>query len=1033
MKIPKRIISAVMAVSMIVSSAGMNVRAYNENENLSCSTVMDDETDRGLDDDKEEEHQESGIREEESGLTSKERERESAIEKGVMNFVMQESESIRTPGEQNVVASLGADGEVIEKAVLQYRNLTTGQEFTADAVGISEDMVRFSMKYDSESQTGVYQLEAIRYQTDGNTYQVVLADLEMEVVYGVNTETETEPDDILVDQEMLEAVDANVVTMDESGNAISENSIEDVLNSAQEGMPSAFSAYKNDRGAKNLVVVLDPGHDSTHAGAVYNGCREHDLVLSIALYCREELQKYGGVTVYMTRETRDCPNGAGGVSSTDCNAKRVEFAAKKRADVYVSFHLNASTSASARGVGVYYPNSNYRSDIGKEGGELATAVYKKLSALGLPLWAGGKLIHNSEDNTTYPDGSLADYLGVIRRSKLAGFPAILIEHAFVSNIDDVNGFLNSEAKLKKLGVADASAIAEYYKLSMNGENDGPRIEWIQSRSSNTLRIQWNTVGDGVSYELYRSTEQDGTYSLAASVTGNTYDDVGLEEGVTYFYKVLAVYSNGKKSDFSPVYSGKTVLQPKIKSGVSQTGGKIKITWSAVEGAEKYELYRSEKPVGGYKKIKTSKKDTVYTDSKVETQKTYYYKVRARGGEKSGYSTFSDVFSAWAVKSTKISSVSSYTSKSLKVKWKKIAGAYAYRIQRSTSKNGKYKKIATVKSSNEYIDENVEKGKTYYYKVQTLNRVNKKNGVSDYSKAAGGSTIDGTSIVYVKSNKSGSMEIKWKKDSKAHGYRIKRSTKKNGTYQIIAEIEGSSKVKYVDKTVTAGKRYYYVVESMIRKKNVKNYGGNAKPVSAINLKKVSVQSMLVQGTGVQISWGKVSGANGYQIARSTEKNGKYTRIADIESGSITSYLDTEVELGKRYYYKIRAVRTGKYIGYGTYMTAMEKWVIAAPTNPYITINEQGQISLSWSPAAGAAGYDVLRSTQENGAYEVIASLSDAGVLTYTDTTAQPGITYYYKIASTGKSGTVTGRGEETMPVSKQISTSDDASGGKEVKQ
>ena len=1025
MKIPKRIISAIMAVSMIVSSAGMDVKAYDGNEDLSYPAVVDGGKDHELDVD--EKTEEDGLDEKQDGLAAGEDEQqESDIEKGVMNFIMQESESVQTAGEKNIGASLGTEGSQIEKAVLQYRNLTTGEELTAEAVGISEDMVRFSVKYDDESQTGVYQLDAILYQMGGKTYQVVLAELEMEVVYGVNTETETEPDDILVDQEMLDAVDANVVTMDENGNTVSENTVEDVLDSTYAGRASSFSISKNDRGAKNLVVVLDPGHDSTHAGAVYNGCLEHDLVLSIALYCRAELQKYNGVTVYMTRETRTCPNGGSAVDSVTCNAKRVEFAAKKRADVYVSFHLNASTSPSARGVGVYYPNSNYRSDIGKIGGDLATAVYKKLSALGLPLWAGGKLIHNSEDNTTYPDGSLADYLGVIRRSKLAGFPAILIEHAFVSNINDVNGFLNSEAKLKNLGIADAAGIAEYYKLSLKGEGNGPEIAWIQSRNSNKLRIQWNAVGEGMSYELYRSTEQEGTYSMVSSVTGNTYDDAGLEQGVTYYYKVRAVDANGKKTEFSPAYSGRTLVKPVIQSGVSQAGGKIKISWSAVEGASKYELYRSETPVGGYKKIKTSKKETTYTDSKVETQKTYYYKVRVRGGEKTGYSTFSDVFSAWAVKSTKISSVSSYTSTSLKVKWKKIAGAYAYRVQRSTSKNGRYKKIATVKSANEYIDETVEKGKTYYYKIQALNRVNKKYGVSDYSKAVGGSTIGGTSLIYVKSKSSGSMEVKWKKDSKASGYRLKRSTKKNGTYEVIAEIDGSTNVKYVDKTVTAGKRYYYAVETVIDKKGVKNYSGNSKAVSAVNLKKVTVNSMLVQGTGVQISWGKVSGANGYQITRSTEKSGKYTKIADISSGSVTSYTDDGVKQGARYYYKIRAVRTGKYAGYGSYITAMEKWVIAAPQNLGIQVNEQTQMKLSWNKAAGAAGYDVLRSTQENGVYEVIASLSGADTVTYTDMAAQPGVTYYYKVASIGKNGTVVGRGEETLPVSMKISTGDDLS-------
>ena len=75
--------------------------------------------------------------------------------------------------------------------------------------------------------------------------------------------------------------------------------------------------------AKNIVVVLDPGHDDTHAGARRNGLEEEDLTLKIAQYCKAELSQYNGVTVYMTRESGACANGGGAVTSTECNAKRV--------------------------------------------------------------------------------------------------------------------------------------------------------------------------------------------------------------------------------------------------------------------------------------------------------------------------------------------------------------------------------------------------------------------------------------------------------------------------------------------------------------------------------------------------------------------------------------------------------------------------------------------------------------------------------------------------------------------------------------
>lgn len=70
------------------------------------------------------------------------------------------------------------------------------------------------------------------------------------------------------------------------------------------------------------------------------------------------------------------------------------------------------------------------------------------------------------------------------------------------------------------------------------------------------------------------------------------------------------------------------------------------------------------------------------------------------------------------------------SKSAVIKWKKVSGASSYQIYRATSKNGTYTKIATVSSSKtNYTNKKLTKGKTYYYKIRA---VKKMNGVTAYS-------------------------------------------------------------------------------------------------------------------------------------------------------------------------------------------------------------------------------------------------------------------------------------------------------------
>ena len=96
---------------------------------------------------------------------------------------------------------------------------------------------------------------------------------------------------------------------------------------------------KSTTGSKNnIVVVLDAGHDSTHLGCHTDGFEEGIANLYIAYYCKQELEKYSGVTVYMTRYGFECPYGLTEDKTADCLTNRVNFAKSVNADVLVSLH-----------------------------------------------------------------------------------------------------------------------------------------------------------------------------------------------------------------------------------------------------------------------------------------------------------------------------------------------------------------------------------------------------------------------------------------------------------------------------------------------------------------------------------------------------------------------------------------------------------------------------------------------------------------------------------------------------------------------
>ena len=216
--------------------------------------------------------------------------------------------------------------------------------------------------------------------------------------------------------------------------------------------------------------MLDPGHGGFDPGTSGFGANEKDLTLKIAKYCKAALEKDGRIQVYMTRETDTSVGNTTNVSTDLYN--RIQYAIGKKANLFVSIHLNSAT-ASAKGAEVYYPNSNYRADIGAQGKALATDIQNELVKLGL--YNRGAKIQNST-SSKYPDNSVQDYYYVIQQSKRAGFPGIIVEHAYLSNQSDYNNYLSSDAKLKKLGEADAKGIITYLDTS------GYVGKWVQSGS-----------------------------------------------------------------------------------------------------------------------------------------------------------------------------------------------------------------------------------------------------------------------------------------------------------------------------------------------------------------------------------------------------------------------------------------------------------------------------------------------------------------------------------------------------------------------
>ena len=383
-----------------------------------------------------------------------------------LNYIYIDEAELDVGAVQSIVLSWGERTSDIRSIDLVVEN-----EDGSRTVLNSQKRVDNLFLYENSFEQGAYHVAELSVTTDLGTKTFTVEDLEINAYFGVGEKVNDSVKSDYIEMESQSGEEA-VVTIETANAATVEKNVADAL--SEQAVP--FDKNKKERSNSNLVIVLDPGHDaSKHSGATANGVREEVVTLKIAEYCKEVLEQYSGVSVYMTRTDGNCPYPA--TNSIDDILKRVEWAKTKDADVFISFHINSSVSGAAQGAEVYYPQGEENAQ------ELAKDIVGELAKLGLK---------NRGDKGD-------DSYAVIRHSKRNGFPGLIIEHAFVSNVSDAKWF-QTEENLKKLGEADAAGIIKYYGLTKDKgkwEFTGEHWKWKEGNGKYATST-WKSI-DGVWY------------------------------------------------------------------------------------------------------------------------------------------------------------------------------------------------------------------------------------------------------------------------------------------------------------------------------------------------------------------------------------------------------------------------------------------------------------------------------------------------------------------------------------------------------
>lgn len=506
----KPVLALVLSLFMSVSTLSNTYTVFAEDETI---VQTDEQTNE---DNSTEEGTQVEVNQEEDTTSNPVSEEEQLGDSSMMEYFLVDNPTLTSGSAEHFVLSMNDANGYSDFSITVQK--TDGTTFDLEASEQVDKLVKFTKDF-SSADKGEYSVTTLHYTYNGEKYYLNFSNLGMDVKFGVDQEysgyDETLPDmtqDIVEDDELNSAV-VQVTSLDDASEEVAEGIMasnpEAVMALVDENSDIATQANEG------VTICLDPGHGGNDSGAIgINNVYEKNLTLKIAQYCKQELEKYN-CHVVMTRTGDTNP------SLVD----RANFAKSQGAQYLISIHLNSAAGGGAVGAEVYYPNTHWRPDISQNGKNVAQAIQNQLVSLGIrDRGIKFRTIDTNEypDPYRYDDGSVADYYGIIRNAKYNGLTGMIIEHCFINNVSDYNNYLNSDAKLQKLGVADANGIVSALGLTKASENSvissSPSISY-QTHVQDYGWQSWKSNGE-VSGTVGQSKRLEGINIKLSNINGS---------------------------------------------------------------------------------------------------------------------------------------------------------------------------------------------------------------------------------------------------------------------------------------------------------------------------------------------------------------------------------------------------------------------------------------------------------------------------------------------------------------------------------
>ncbi|WP_235324230.1 leucine-rich repeat protein [Anaeromassilibacillus senegalensis] len=300
--------------------------------------------------------------------------------------------------------------------------------------------------------------------------------------------------------------------------------------------------------------------------------------------------------------------------------------------------------------------------------------------------------------------------------------------------------------------------------------------FCESLTSITIPSSVTSIGSGVfcgCYVLTRLTFSGNApsidYDAFLDVTATAYYPAG---NTTWKADVMRDY--GGTITWVSYEAEPQIPVPSKPYKIANVVSGVHVYWTAIEGVEKYGLWRSENGKDGTYKWIANPTVPHFTDTNVESGKTYYYKVTAMVDGK--HSDKSEAIGVTYVATPDITSRTN-TAAGVKMSWDKITGATGYAIYRkSYSGTDAWVRVGTISGNSTFTwtDTSVKNnnGEVYKYTIRALAGSDMKT--LSGCRNAGRTMVRLSSQVLTSATKASSTSVlcKWTASSKVTGYEIR---------------------------------------------------------------------------------------------------------------------------------------------------------------------------------------------------------------------------------------------------------------------